>query len=148
MASAPTRSEQEIAASARGRFVAPLRGQLVQRYGPSGPGQRNDGWDIAANPGDPVRAAAAGQVVYAGSSIPGYGNMVLVKHPGGWVSAYAYLSRIEVRINDQVSSGQEIGQVGQSGNATRPELHFELRYAADPRDKARPIDPALVLGEP
>jgi murein DD-endopeptidase MepM/ murein hydrolase activator NlpD len=138
-------SSSEVATAGRGRFVWPLRGQVVSTFGVKGEGQHNDGIDIAVTPGTGVRAAAAGEVVYAGSSIPGFGNLVLVKHPGGWVTAYAHLDRIEVRMRDAVAQGQEIGQSGQTGAVDRPLLHFEVRYAPDPTEKARPVDPALVL---
>ena len=135
----------EIAAAGRGRFIWPIRGQLISGFGDKGTGQHNDGVDIAAISGSGVHAAAAGEVVYAGSSIPGFGNLVLVKHSGGWVTAYAHLDRIEVRMRDSVSQGEEIGLAGQTGAVDRPQLHFEVRYAPDPADKARPVDPALVL---
>ena len=135
----------QIAAAGRGRFIWPLRGQLISGFGDKGTGQHNDGVDIAATPGSGVRAAAAGEVVYAGSSIPGFGNLVLVKHSGGWVTAYAHLDRIEVRMRDSVAQGDELGQAGQTGAVDRPQLHFEVRYAPDPTEKARPVDPTLVL---
>ena len=69
------------------------------------------------------------------------GNLVLVKHPGGWVTAYAHLDRIEVRMRDTVAQGEEIGQAGQTGAVTQPQLHFEVRYAPDSTEKARPVDP-------
>ena len=138
-------SSSEVAVAGRGRFIWPLRGQIVSAFGIKGEGQHNDGLDIAVAPGTGVRAAAAGEVVYAGSSIPGFGNLVLVKHAGGWVTAYAHLDRIEVRMRDTVAQGEEIGQSGQTGAVDRPLLHFEVRYAADPTEKARPVDPALVL---
>jgi murein DD-endopeptidase MepM/ murein hydrolase activator NlpD len=138
-------SSNDIAAAGKGRFIWPLKGSVIAPFGDSGPGQHNDGVDIAAQPGDSVRAAAAGEVVYAGSSIPGFGNLVLVKHPGGWVTAYAHLNRIEVRMRDSVAQGDEIGQAGQTGAVDRPLLHFEVRYAPQPTEKARPVDPALVL---
>jgi len=146
-ASAPV-SDADVSTAGRGRFVWPLRGAILSPFGDRGPGQRNDGLDISASPGESVKAAAGGEVVYAGSSIPGFGNLVLVKHPGGWVTAYAHLDRIEVRMRDEVSQGEEIGQAGQTGAVDRPELHFEVRYAPDPAEKARPVDPALVLPEP
>ena len=114
-------------------------------FGPKPGGQRNDGVDIAAPEHSAVRAAASGDVVYAGDQIPGFGNLVLIKHEGGWVTAYAHLSTSEVKIREHVSQGAEIGQVGQSGGVDQPQLHFEIRYAPSPRDKARPIDPSLVL---
>jgi murein DD-endopeptidase MepM/ murein hydrolase activator NlpD len=138
-------SSSDIALAARGRFIWPLRGPVVSAFGAKGTGEYNNGVDISAPTGTSVRAAAAGDVVYAGSSIPGYGNMVLIKHPGGWVTAYAHLNRIEVRMHDTVSQGDEIGQAGQTGVADRPELYFEVRYAASAADRPRPVDPALVL---
>ncbi len=138
-------SDSDVSTAGRGRFVWPLRGAILSPFGDRGPGQRNDGLDISASTGESVKAAAGGEVVYAGSSIPGFGNLVLVKHPGGWVTAYAHLDRIEVRMRDEVTQGEEIGQAGQTGAVDRPELHFEVRYAPDPAEKARPVDPALVL---
>jgi len=138
-------SDADVTTAGRGLFVWPLRGAILSPFGDRGPGQRNDGLDISASPGESVKAAASGEVVYAGSSIPGFGNLVLVKHPGGWVTAYAHLDRIEVRMRDEVSQGEEIGQAGQTGAVDRPELHFEVRYAPDPAEKARPVDPTLVL---
>jgi murein DD-endopeptidase MepM/ murein hydrolase activator NlpD len=138
-------SDADVSTAGRGRFVWPLKGAILSPFGDRGPGQRNDGLDISASTGESVVAAAGGEVVYAGSSIPGFGNLVLVKHPGGWVTAYAHLDRIEVRMRDEVSQGEEIGQAGQTGVVDRPELHFEVRYAPDPSEKARPVDPTLVL---
>jgi murein DD-endopeptidase MepM/ murein hydrolase activator NlpD len=138
-------SNAEVAAAGQGHFVWPLRGAILEPFGDKGPGQRNDGLDIVAQPGESVHAAASGEVVYAGSSIPGFGNLILVKHPGGWVTAYAHLDRIEVRMRDSVTQGQEIGQAGQTGAVDRPQLHFEIRYAPQADQKARPIDPTLVL---
>ncbi|HWW25243.1 MAG TPA: M23 family metallopeptidase, partial [Caulobacter sp.] len=95
--------------------------------------------------GTPVRAAAAGEVVYAGNQVPGFGNLVLVKHADGWVTAYAHLSSTEVKMRQQVAQGATLGAVGQTGGVTEPQLHFEVRYAPTPKDKARPVDPGLVL---
>ena len=84
-------------------------------------------------------------MVYAGDQVPGFGNLVLVKHDGGWVTAYAHLGRVDVKMRDRVMQGQAIGQVGSTGGVSQPQLHFEVRYAPTPQDKARPIDPQLVL---
>jgi murein DD-endopeptidase MepM/ murein hydrolase activator NlpD len=138
-------SDSQVAAAGRGRFIWPTRGTLLSGFGPKPGGQRNDGLDIAAADGTPVRAAAAGDVVYAGNLVPGFGNLVLVKHDDGWVTAYAHLSTTEVKIRDHVSQGTEIGTVGSSGGMDQPQLHFEVRYAPSPRERARPVDPALVL---
>lgn len=106
---------------------------------------RSDGIDIGATQGDSVRSAAAGEVVYAGNAVQGFGNLVLIKHAGGWVTAYAHLASIEVKMRQPVTQGQEIGLVGQTGGVDRPQLHFEIRYAPTTKDKARPVDPMLVL---
>lgn len=131
--------------SGRGRFIWPVQGDVVSRFGPLGPGQRNDGVNIATEAGAPVKAAAAGDVVYAGSSLPGFGNLVLLKHADGWVTAYAHLDRITVRMRDHVDQGQAIGAVGQSGGVDRPQLHFEARFAPDAHEKAKPVDPLVLL---
>jgi murein DD-endopeptidase MepM/ murein hydrolase activator NlpD len=118
---------------------------VLSRYGPTGGGQRNDGVNIAVSPGASVKAAASGEVVYAGNQVPGFGNLVLVKHENGWVTAYAHLSNIDVKMRQTVSQGQILGQAGQTGTVDQPQLHFEVRYAPSPKDRAKPIDPMLVL---
>ncbi|WP_165188097.1 LysM peptidoglycan-binding domain-containing protein [Caulobacter soli] len=143
--SSPPPTEAEITAAGRGRFVWPLQGETISDFGPKGTGQRNDGVNIRAAAGTPVRAAAAGEVVYAGNQVPGFGNLVLVKHADGWVTAYAHLSTTEVKMRQQVAQGATLGAVGQTGGVTEPQLHFEVRYAPTPKDKARPVDPGLVL---
>jgi murein DD-endopeptidase MepM/ murein hydrolase activator NlpD len=143
--SSPPPTEAEITAAGRGRFVWPVQGETISAFGPKGTGQRNDGVDIRAPQGTPVRAAAAGEVVYAGNQVPGFGNLVLVKHADGWVTAYAHLATTEVKMRQQVAQGATLGAVGQTGGATEPKLHFEVRYAPTPKDKARPVDPGLVL---
>lgn len=122
-----------------------MRGQVISTFGPKGGNQRNDGVKIRAPAGEAVRAAAAGEVVYAGDQVPGFGNLVLIKHADGWVSAYGHLSRIDVKIQQRLGQGQQIGQIGASGGVGEPQLHFEIRYAPTPADRARPIDPQLVL---
>ena len=140
-----TPTDQEVTAAGRGKFLWPVRGDILSTYGPKGPGQRNDGLNISGKIGDTVKAAAAGEVVFAGE-LPGFGNLVLLKHDGGWVTAYAHLSKIGVRMRDTVAQGQAVGQIGQTGGTVdRPQLHFEIRYAANPRDKAKPVDPAILL---
>jgi murein DD-endopeptidase MepM/ murein hydrolase activator NlpD len=128
-------------ATGRGRFVWPIRGEIVQRFGPQGPGQRNDGVDIAASLGAQVVAAAEGVVVYAGP-VRDFGELVLLKHADGWVTAYANLSAVSVRIRDHVAQGQKLGT---TGAGDQPHLHFEVRYAPEPKEKARPIDPLALL---
>ncbi len=135
-----------VAANAgRGRFIWPVRGEIISPFGVKGVGRRNDGVDVKAPQGSLVRAAAAGEVVYAGDQVPGFGNLVLVKHTDGWVTAYAHLDKVSVQMRQTVTQGQELGQVGQTGGVTEPQLHFEIRFAPTPVDKARPVDPMLLL---
>ncbi|HQR90829.1 MAG TPA: M23 family metallopeptidase, partial [Caulobacter sp.] len=108
-------------------------------------GQRNDGVNIRANAGAPVVSAADGEIAYAGNQVPTFGNLVLVKHADGWVTAYAHLGSTDVKMRQQVSKGQQLGTVGSTGGVNEPQLHFEMRYAPTVKDKARPVDPALVL---
>jgi murein DD-endopeptidase MepM/ murein hydrolase activator NlpD len=141
----PAASDSEIASLGKGKFVWPIKGDILSTFGPKGPGQRNDGVNIAAEAGASVKAAAAGTVVYAGNSIPAFGNLVLVKHPGGWATLYGNLGKITVKNNAQVAQGQEVGVAGVSGAVDRPQVHFEIRYAPNPKDKAKPYDPASLL---
>jgi murein DD-endopeptidase MepM/ murein hydrolase activator NlpD len=141
----PPVSDAQIMEMGRGLFVWPLQGPVISGFGGRGSGPRNDGLNIRANAGEPVRAAAAGDVVYAGDQVPGFGNLVLVKHADGWVTAYGHLGKVDVRMQQKVSQGQQIGQVGTTGGVSEPQLHFEVRYAPTPQERARPIDPALVL---
>ncbi len=141
----PTPSDTQITEMGRGVFVWPLRGDILSGFGAKGTGQRNDGIDIRARAGEPVRAAAAGDVVYAGDQVPGFGNLVLIKHADGWVTAYGHLDRVDVRMQERVQQGQQIGQAGSTGGVAEPQLHFEVRYAPTPQERARPVDPTLVL---
>lgn len=140
---APT--DAQISSFGRGRFVWPVRGDIVSDYGPKGTGQRNDGINIRSSQGETVRASAAGDVVYAGDQVPGFGNLVLIKHTDGWVTAYGHLARVDVKMQQKVVQGQQLGQVGTTGGVSEPQLHFEVRYAPTPQERARPIDPKLVL---
>lgn len=143
--SSPFPTDGQIRTLGEGRFVWPVRGEVLSPFGQLGPGLRNDGLNLSASAGSPVRAAAGGEVVYAGNAVPGYGNLVLIKHSDGWVTAYGHLDTVSVRMRDRVTQGQQIGTVGQTGGVDRPQLHFEIRYAPSTRDKARPVDPNLVL---
>ena len=144
----PPPTAAEVVSAGRGKFAWPANGTLISVFGPTPNGQRNDGVNILAKVGEPVRAAADGQVVYAGDQVPSFGNLVLVKHDGGWVTAYAHMSKILVHNRDQVVQGQQLGEVGQTGSVDRPQLHFEIRYAASAKDKATPVDPGLLLPQP
>jgi murein DD-endopeptidase MepM/ murein hydrolase activator NlpD len=142
---APPPPDAQVVLAGRGRFIWPVQGAVLSNFGPKPGGQRSDGLDISAPEGSPVHAAANGDVVYAGDLVPGLGNLVLIKHDDGWITAYAHLSRTEVKIKDHVTQGAEIGLAGQTGGAAQSEVYFEIRYAPTPRDKAKPVDPALLL---
>ncbi|MDB5481514.1 MAG: peptidase [Caulobacteraceae bacterium] len=146
-AAPPTRTDSQVMAAGKGRFVWPVKGEILSAFGVQDVDRRNDGVDIRSPMGTAVHAAAAGEVVYAGDQVPGFGNLVLVKHADGWVTAYAHLARVDVKMRDTVAQDQEIGQVGQTGGVAEPQLHFEVRYAATPIEKARPVNPLLVLPE-
>jgi murein DD-endopeptidase MepM/ murein hydrolase activator NlpD len=142
---APGASTPTSPASAQGRFIWPVRGEVLTGFGPRGPGQRNDGLNIAVTEGEPVRAAATGEVVYAGDQVPGFGKLILLKHADGWVTAYAHLSEITVKMREQVRQGSEIGKAGRTGAVPSPQLHFEVRHAPSPQERARPVDPMPLL---
>ncbi|MDF1769613.1 M23 family metallopeptidase [Maricaulis sp.] len=116
------------------RFDWPIRGQVLSSFGRRPNGERNDGINIEAPSGAEVRAAAPGQVVYAGSELAGYGQLVLIRHSGGYVTAYAHNSRLLVREGDQISRGQIIAQAGATGTVDRPQVHFEIRSGVNPVD--------------
>jgi murein DD-endopeptidase MepM/ murein hydrolase activator NlpD len=141
----PTNAQLAVASAGRGRFIWPLRGDIISPFGLKGLGRRNDGIDVRSPQGAEVHAAAAGDVVYAGDQVPGFGNLVLVKHSDGWVTAYAHLLSIGVQMRQTVMQGQILGQVGSTGGVVEPQLHFEIRYAATPSEKAKPVDPLLIL---
>jgi murein DD-endopeptidase MepM/ murein hydrolase activator NlpD len=138
-------TDAQITALGKGRFVWPIRGEILSDFGPKGTGQRNDGVNIRTARGAPIRASAAGEVVYAGDQVPGFGNLVLIKHPDGWVTAYAHMSNVDVKIQQKVLQGQQIGDAGDTGGVSEPQLHFEIRYAPTPAERARPVAPTLLL---
>ncbi|WP_237151813.1 peptidoglycan DD-metalloendopeptidase family protein [Oryzibacter oryziterrae] len=138
-ASLTTTSASTTSSAADGSFRWPVRGRVISAYGSKPGGERNDGINIEVPEGTPIKAAEGGEVIYAGNELKGFGNLILVKHPNGFVSAYAHASEILVRRGDQIMRGQTIAKVGQSGNVTRPQLHFELRQGN------RPVDPLPLL---
>lgn len=119
-------------------FSWPVQGVLTSRYGWR-KRRMHDGIDIAATTGTAVNSARSGHVLYAGNRIPGYGNLVIVKHADSFSTVYAHLSKIEVRKGQFVTRGQRVGRVGRTGRATAPHLHFEVRNARVP------VDPLLYL---
>ncbi|HEY5337424.1 MAG TPA: M23 family metallopeptidase [Rhizomicrobium sp.] len=121
-----------------GTFASPVSGRIIENFGDIGNGQRNDGINIAAPVGTPIRAAADGVVSYAGNELKSYGNLILIKHDGGYVTAYAHANSIGVARDQHVAKGDVIGTVGQTGDVDRPQLHFEVRQGMKPIDP-RPL---------
>lgn len=119
-------------ASVTPTFVWPLTGRVISDFGTESNGERNDGINIAAQPGTPIRAAAAGTISYAGNELRGYGNLILIKHDDGYVTAYAHAERITVQRGDTVTKGQIIAYAGSTGDVTSPQLHFEIRHGVQP----------------
>jgi murein DD-endopeptidase MepM/ murein hydrolase activator NlpD len=117
------------------RFAWPVRGRVISRFGPKSGGFYNDGINIAVRSGTPVVAAENGVVTYVGNELRGFGNLVLLRHQGGWVTAYAHAETISVKPGDIVRRGQVIARAGRSGRVHKPQLHFEIRKgrkAVDP----------------
>ncbi|HET6160530.1 MAG TPA: peptidoglycan DD-metalloendopeptidase family protein [Dongiaceae bacterium] len=120
-------------------LIWPVDGKVISKFGPAKDNLRNDGINIAAPVGAPVKASANGVVAYAGNELRGFGNMVLLRHADGWVTAYAHNSSLLVKKGDKVRQGQTIARVGSSGNVDSPQLHFELRKGT------KAVDPLKVL---
>jgi murein DD-endopeptidase MepM/ murein hydrolase activator NlpD len=115
-------------------FRWPARGKVVAAYGASTNGKANDGINLAVPEGTPIKAAEDGQVTYAGNELKGYGNLILVKHPNGYVTAYAHASELLVKRGDTIKRGQVIAKSGQTGDVGSPQLHFEIRKGSAPVD--------------
>ena len=119
------------------RFLWPVEGPLLSRFGAKPDGRHNDGINVAVPVGSAVRAAQDGVVAYAGNEIGGYGNLVLIRHRGGWMTAYAHNDSLLVRKGDAVRRGQVISRSGKSGRVSRPQAHFEIRRHGEPQDPLR-----------
>jgi murein DD-endopeptidase MepM/ murein hydrolase activator NlpD len=134
----PAAGKPTLAAAAQG-FLWPVNGKVVGGFGPIDQGQRRDGIDIAAREGAPVLAAEDGLVAYAGEGIRGYGRLILLRHAEGYITTYAHNAALLVDVGERVARGQVIARVGSTGDASRSQLHFELRKGRTP------IDPETVL---
>lgn len=126
-------------ARSKSSFLWPVKGKLISRFGAKQGGLHNDGVNILAPRGSAVKAAENGVVAYVGNELRGYGNLVLVRHAGGWMTAYAHTETILVARGDIVKRGQIIARVGATGSVSKPQMHFELRRGA------RAIDPIKYL---
>jgi murein DD-endopeptidase MepM/ murein hydrolase activator NlpD len=120
-------------------FRWPVRGRVIAGFGNKN-GAQNDGINLAVPEGTPIKAADDGVVAYAGNELKGYGNLVLIRHSNGYVSAYAHASELMVKRGDTIKRGQVIAHAGQTGNVTSPQLHFEIRKGSTP------VDPTQFLG--
>lgn len=120
-------------------FAWPADGPVISRFGPKPGGLHNDGINIKVPRGASVKAADAGIVAYAGDELEGFGNLILLRHAGGWVTAYAHNDRILVRRGERVERGQVVARAGTTGNAIEPQLHFEIRKGV------RAVDPLRYL---
>ena len=140
--SAPTAEETAAAnpvkaAEATGAlptFRWPVRGKVITSYGAKTNGKANDGINLAVPEGTPVKAAEDGVVAYSGNELKGYGNLVLIRHANGYVTAYAHASELLVKRGDTIKRGQVIAKSGQSGEVSSPQLHFEIRKGSSPVD--------------
>ncbi len=115
-------------------FRWPVRGKVITSYGAKTNGKSNDGINLAVPEGTPVKAAEDGVVAYSGNELKGYGNLVLVRHSNGYVTAYAHASELMVKRGDTIKRGQTIAKSGQSGEVGSPQLHFEIRKGSSPVD--------------
>ena len=115
-------------------FRWPVRGKVITSYGAKTNGKANDGINLAVPEGTPVKAAEDGVVAYSGNELKGYGNLVLVRHSNGYVTAYAHASELLVKRGDPIKRGQVIAKSGQSGEVGSPQLHFEIRKGSSPVD--------------
>ncbi|MEO1067152.1 MAG: peptidoglycan DD-metalloendopeptidase family protein, partial [Pseudomonadota bacterium] len=120
-------------------FKWPVRGEMISGFGRSSDGTTNDGINIKVPAGTPVRATAAGEVIYAADGLAGYGKLVLIRHSNGFVSAYGHNSDLKVRRGDRVRQGQVVASSGDTGSVNSPQVHFELR------EGKRPVDPLAHL---
>jgi murein DD-endopeptidase MepM/ murein hydrolase activator NlpD len=132
------REDPKKLALARGRFIWPIRGKVSREFGIRGT-VKHDGIDISARRGTPIKASDFGIVLYSGNEIRGYGNTIIIKHQGGFITIYAHNDINEVADGMQVKRGQIIGRVGNTGRASAPHLHFEIRK------NNRPINPRVLL---
>jgi murein DD-endopeptidase MepM/ murein hydrolase activator NlpD len=133
--------EESIAST----FRWPVQGRVISTFGPKPTGMRNEGINIAVPEGTSVRAAESGVVAYAGNELKGYGNLVLIRHDGGWVTAYAHNKELFVSRGDTVKRGDVVAHAGQTGSVTSPQVHFEIRKGATAVDPMKYLDTAQAM---
>ena len=128
---------KQEATSALPSFRWPVRGRVIAAYGAKTSGKQNDGINVAVPEGTPVKAAEDGVVTYSGNELKSFGNLVLVKHSNGYVTAYAHASELMVKRGDTIKRGQIIAKAGQTGEVSSPQLHFEIRQGSTPVDPSK-----------
>lgn len=131
-----SKSFSTVTSKRSGKFQWPVNGRVISGFGVIGKGRKNDGINISAAKGTAVKAADRGTVAYAGNELKGFGNLILVKHPDGWITAYAHNEKLLVRKGQKVIKGEKIATVGSTGGVNSPQLHFEVRAgkkAVNPR---------------
>jgi murein DD-endopeptidase MepM/ murein hydrolase activator NlpD len=126
-------------------FRWPVQGRIISTFGQKPTGMRNEGINIAVPEGTGVRAAGSGIVAYAGNELKGYGNLVLIRHDDGWVTAYAHNKELLVSRGDTVKRGDVIASAGQTGSVTSPQVHFEVRKGATAVDPMKHLDTAQAM---
>ena len=129
-----SKAVDSVASAGGQKFRWPVKGRVIASYGPRSDSTHNDGVNIAVPMGTEVLAAEQGVVAYAGSELKGYGNLILLRHDSGWVTAYAHNEEILVRRGDKVKRGQAIAKAGKTGTVDQPQVHFELRQGQKPID--------------
>ncbi len=137
---APPETKPVTTAATMPTFRWPVRGRVINGFGPKTAGAQNDGINVAVPEGTPVKAAEDGVVAYAGNELKSYGNLVLIRHSNGYVTAYAHTSEIMVKRDEPIKRGQVIAKSGQTGNVTAPQLHFEIRKGSSPVDPMPYLD--------
>ncbi len=144
---APAPADQFTAAPGDATMPAmrwPVRGKVISAYGSKPNGLKNEGINIAVPEGTSIRAAEDGIVAYAGNELKGYGNLVLIRHDGGWVTAYAHAKELLVKRGDTVKRGDIIAKAGQTGSVASPQLHFEVRKGATAMDPLKYLSAATA----
>ncbi|MBR6675077.1 MAG: M23 family metallopeptidase [Alphaproteobacteria bacterium] len=131
--------DKPFVATGKVNFAWPVKGKVISSFGSKGGGVKNDGINIAAKKGTPIKSAEAGIVVYAGNELKGYGNLLLIRHEKNFMSAYAHADKLLVKTGDVVAKGDKIATVGTTGNVKQPQLHFEIRK------KTKSVDPKKYL---
>lgn len=137
--SPPATQISDASVASTGKLRWPVRGRVISNFGARKDGTHNDGVNLAVPAGAEVHAAEEGVVAYAGSELRGYGNLILLRHSNGWVTAYAHNEEMKVKRGDKVARGQIIAKAGNTGDVDQPQLHFELRMGS------KPVDPLPYL---